>query len=134
MKISYYFESIEANVVDVVVNTIKVTNHLMNSAIFVMKFKAQVTILNVNANWIVHKYEHKIGMGHWVIGSSSKIPSTDWVAFIVHASLASRKTQDLIMQDFSRKTLGAILTRQKFTKNYFSGQNWSVFTKLFKWE
>ena len=33
------------------------------------------------------------------------------------ASLASRKMQDLILQDFSRKTLGARLARQKFTKN-----------------
>ena len=32
---------------------------------------------------------------------------------IVGASLASGKTQDLILQDFSRKTLGARLARQK---------------------
>ena len=43
---------------------------------------------------------------------------------IVGTSLASRKTQDLTLQDFSRKTLVARLARQKFTKKpCFSGQN-----------
>ena len=55
------------------------------------------------------------------------------LSVIVGASLASRKMQDLILQDFSRKTLGARLARQIFTKKlYFSGQKWSIFTKLFK--
>ena len=55
------------------------------------------------------------------------------VSITVGASLVTRKTQDLILQDFSRKTLGARLARQIFTKKlYFSGQKWSIFTKLFK--
>ena len=43
---------------------------------------------------------------------------------IVGTSLAFRKTQDLTLQDFSRKTLVARLARRKFTKKpSFSGQN-----------
>ena len=56
--------------------------------------------------------------------------STDLIIIIVGASLASRKKQDLILQDFSRKTLDARLARQKFTKKlYFSVQKWSIFKK-----
>ena len=63
----------------------------------------------------------------------STIVASDWLLSIVGASLASRKTQDLILQDFSRKTLDARLARQIFTKKLcFSGQKWSIFTKLFK--
>ena len=40
MKISHYKVSIVANVVDVVVKTIRVTNHFMEYVIVEMKFEA----------------------------------------------------------------------------------------------
>ena len=44
-------------------------------------------------------------------------------------SLASRKTQDLTLQDFSRKTLVARLARRKFTKKpSFSGPKLGIFS------
>ena len=62
-----------------------------------------------------------------IVGEKCK---NDAVPTIVGTSLASRKTQDLTLQDFSRKTLGARLARQKFTKKlYFSGQKWGIFKK-----
>ena len=61
-----------------------------------------------------------------------------YVVSIIYTKYSGRKScisQDLILQDFSRKTLDARLARQIFTKKLcFSGQKWSIFTKLFKWE
>ena len=65
------------------------------------------------------------------------LPST---TTIVGTSLASRKTQDLTLQDFSRKTLVARLARRKFTKKtlffwpklgIFSNKNLNVVMKKF---
>ena len=45
----------------------------------------------------------------------NRVPQMTKAMWIVGTSLASRKMQDLTLQDFSRKTLVARLARQKFT-------------------